>query len=359
MFSQIITYTALIFLVLGGADYITGGRLDLGQEFERGIMSAGRLLICMSGFMVLAPAIAKGIAPVISPLFRAIGADPSLFAGMILASDSGGAALALELADSERAGLFNGQIVGATLGATMMFNIPMVLQSVSREARPPAIYGLLFGIITIPVGCLTAGVAGGFSLETTMGNTVPVLALSLALAAVLIFAQDKVIPLFQLWGKIVQLISTTGIVLGTIQLLSGLQLVPGMAGLEESFQVIGGICVFLAGMFPMVSVIQRLFQRQFQVIGRLLHIGQVSVGGLVSALVNGLPVLAAMEQMDGRGRMLNAAFLVSASCALGDHLAYANQIAPELAGTLVAGKLAAGVAAVLTALLVSPRLSIK
>lgn len=351
MLSQVITWLALIFLVLGAVDYVLGGRFGLGQEFERGIMTTGRLLLCIAGFIIMAPAIARGISPVISPALRMVGADPSLFAGLILASDSGGSVLAMELADRADAGLFNGQIVGATLGTTMMFNIPMVLQSVSPGRRKEVVYGLLIGIITIPVGCFTAGVVGGFSLCMVARNMMPVVVLSAVLMLVLVFFQEKVVMLFQFWSKIVLSISVLGIVLGTFQMLGGIQIIPGMAPLEESFQIVGGICVFLAGMFPLVAVVRRGFQRQFQAIGRCLHISQSAVDGLLSTLINNLPMLSSMEEMDGRGRMINAAFLVSASFVLGDHLAYASQTAPEVIGSLVSGKLIGGAAAVLVVLL--------
>lgn len=351
MLSQVITWLALVFLIVGAADYIMGGKLGLSQEFERGIMATGRLLLCIAGFIIMAPAIARGISPVISPILRMVGADPSLFAGLVLASDSGGSVLAMELADSTEAGLFNGQIVGATLGTTMMFNIPMVLQSVSSEKRKEAVYGLLIGIVTIPVGCFAAGAAGGFSIWMVTKNMLPVIVLSLALILVLIFCQEKIVLLFQLWGKVVLFISVLGIVLGSVQMLAGIQIISGMAPLEESFQIVGGICIFLAGMFPLVAVVRRIFCRQFQAIGRHLHISQNAVDGLLSTLINNLPTLSSLEQMDDKGRMINTAFLVSASFVLGDHLAYSSQTAPELIGALVLGKLAGGVAAVLIVLL--------
>lgn len=350
MLNWILMRAALLFLVLGAADYIMGGRFGLAEEFRHGLMVAGDLLLCMTGFMVLAPAIARGLSGVISPLFRAVGADPSLFAAILLANDSGGAVLAAELADEVQAGLFNGQIVAAMLGATMMFNIPMVLQTVSKEKREAAVYGLLAGVITIPVGCVISGLMGGFSADIIVKNTGPVLVLSLLLTIILIFFSEKVVPLFRIWGKIVTTISVVGITLGTIHLLIGVQLVPGMDSLNEPFQIIGGICVFLAGMFPFMAVVRRVFRHQFMAAGRKLAINQASVSGLLSTLVNGLPTLAMLNEMDDRGRMLNTAFMVSASCAIGDHLAFASQTAPELIGSLVVGKLAAGTAAVLVAM---------
>ena len=83
-------------------------------------------------------------------------------------------------------------------------------------------------------------------------------------------------------------------------------------------------------MFPLVAVVRYIFQRQFQAIGKYLRIDQNAVDGLLATLINNLPAIASLEDMDGRSRMVNTAFLVSASFALGDHLAYSSQTAPDI-----------------------------
>ena len=40
----------LCFLAVGGADYLLDGRFGLGKEFEKGILTCGRLLLVMAGF---------------------------------------------------------------------------------------------------------------------------------------------------------------------------------------------------------------------------------------------------------------------------------------------------------------------
>ena len=56
----IISFVMLIFLLIGAADYACGSRLGLGGEFTKALMTSGRLLLCMSEFMVLAPALVQG-----------------------------------------------------------------------------------------------------------------------------------------------------------------------------------------------------------------------------------------------------------------------------------------------------------
>lgn len=353
MFEQILMGTAFLFLALGAADYATGGHFGLGKEFEQGILSSGRLLLCMAGFLVLAPVLARGLTPILAPALRAIHADPSLFAGTILANDSGGAILASEMADDPQAGAFNGLIVGSMLGVTIMFNIPMVLQCVKPEHRETGIYGLLVGIVTIPVGCVAGGMAGSFSLSVIVGNTAPVLVISLVLAAALIKIPLKTARLFQLLGNAVVAVSIFGLVCGGAKWLLGVELIPGLDPIEGAFSIVGGICVFLAGMFPCVAVIRRLLQTQFAQIGSKLGIQDNGVSGLLSSLVNGLPALSQLDEMDPLGRMLNTAFLVAGSCVFGDHLAYTAQAAPDMLFAVIVGKLAAGLSALgLTLILV-------
>lgn len=353
MFEHILMGTAFLFLILGGVDYAAGGRFGLGKEFEQGILSSGRLLLCMAGFLVLAPVLARGLTPFLSPALRAIHADPSLFAGAILAGDSGGAILAAEMADDPQAGVFNGLIVGSMLGVTIMFNIPMVLQFVRPEHRATSIYGLLAGIITIPVGCIAGGLAGSFPLATIVGNTAPVLAISLVLAAALIRAPLQTARVFQFLGSAVVAVSIFGLICAGADWLLGVTLISGIDPIENAFSIVGGICLFLAGMFPCVAVIRRLLQTQFSKIGNALGIEEQSVSSLLSSLVNGLPAMSQLDDMDPLGRMLNTAFLAAGSCVFGDHLAYAAQTAPDILFALIVGKLTAGLSALaLTYLLV-------
>ena len=83
--------------MLGAIDYLWDGRLGLGRDFERGIKCCGQLMLVMVGFLSLSPVLGTILGPAVTPLFQALGADPSLLAGLFLSSDSGGAPLALAL----------------------------------------------------------------------------------------------------------------------------------------------------------------------------------------------------------------------------------------------------------------------
>lgn len=78
-----------VFLLLGAADYCLGNRWGLGERFAEGFKAMGPLALSMVGIVSLAPVLAAILIPVVSPVYAAIGADPSSFANTILAIDMG------------------------------------------------------------------------------------------------------------------------------------------------------------------------------------------------------------------------------------------------------------------------------
>ena len=98
-------------------------------------MAMGSLALAMIGIICLAPVLANLLRPVVVPLYQALGADPAMFAGTLLANDMG-APLAQELALTQEAGQFGGLIVGSMLGPTIVFTIPVGLGIIKAEDRP-------------------------------------------------------------------------------------------------------------------------------------------------------------------------------------------------------------------------------
>ena len=159
--SDFVIYLMAVFMAIGAIDRILGNKLGLGAELENGIQTFGALALSMLGIIALAPVLANVLRPVVVPVFRLFGADPGMFPGSILACDMGGAALAMELAESREAGLFGGTIIGSMLGATIVFTIPVSLGIIRQEDRKYLAQGILAGIITIPLGALVGGLLAG------------------------------------------------------------------------------------------------------------------------------------------------------------------------------------------------------
>ncbi len=84
-------------------------------------------------------------------------------------------------------------------------------------------------------------------------------------------------------------------------------------------------------------------------IGGLIKINDASVIGLVLSLANSIPTFALVEKMNTKGIIVNMAFAVSVSFVLGDHLAFAMVFDKSYVFGMIAGKLTAGISAVIVA----------
>ena len=344
--NEIIVYLMVLFMALGALDRIFGNRLGLGAEFENGILAMGSLALAMIGIICLAPVLARVLRPVLVPVYRFFGADPAMFAGSILACDMGGATLALELAGSESAGLFGGVIVGSMLGAALVFNIPVALGILEPEDQPYLARGMLFGILTIPIGCLVGGLCAGFPLGMVLQNLIPIAVLALLIALGLWRAENAMIRGFRGFGKGVIALITIGLACAIIERLTGLVLIPGMAPLSEGVDVVGEIAIVLAGAFPLVFAVTKLLKKPLMKLGGLLGMNDVAAAGLIASLANSIPMFGMLKNMDRRGKLINVAFAVSASFVFGDHLGFTAGFAPQLLGAMILGKLAGGVSAI-------------
>ncbi len=349
--SEFVIYLMAVFMVLGALDRIFGSRLGLGVEFENGIQTFGALALSMLGIISLAPVLANVLRPVVVPVFRLLGADPGMFPGTILANDMGGAALALELAENREAGLFGGTIIGSMLGATVVFMIPVSLGIIRQEDRRYLAKGVLAGIITIPVGALAGGLIAGFSVGMVLRNLLPVVIFAALLALGLWKAERAMIKGFTVFGWFVTALITVGLAAGIIETLTGFVIIPGMAPLSDGYAVIGSIAIVLAGAFPLVYVVTKVFRKPLLKLGSLLGMNDVAAAGMVATLANSIPMFGMLKDMDPRGKIINVAFAVSAAFVFGDHLGFTAGFAPEMLVPVIAAKLLSGIAAVGLALL--------
>lgn len=351
--NEIIIYIMVVFMALGAIDRILGNRFGLGEKFEEGILAMGSLALSMIGIIALAPVLANVLRPVVVPLFNLVGADPAVFAGTILANDMGGAPLAKELAQTVEAGQFGGLIVGAMLGPTIVFTIPVALGIIKAEDRPALARGVLAGIITIPVGSFAGGLAAGFQVLMILRNLIPIVVIALLIALGLFLVPNGMVKGFQVFGKIIIIIITVGLAAAIIETLTGITLIPGMAPLEEGYLTVGGIAIVLAGAFPLVHVITKVFQRPLMKLGHLLGMNDKAAAGLVATLANNIPMFGMLHEMDGRGKVINVAFAVSAAFVFGDHLGFTAGFDASMIFPMIVGKLVGGVTAVAVAMFIT------
>ena len=347
-FDQIILWFMAVGLLIGAADKITGNHLGLGEKFDEGFQAMGSLALGMVGIVCLAPVISNLLGPIIIPACRAIGADPALF-GSILANDMGGYSLAMELAEQKEAGLFAGNIVASMLGCTLVFSIPVGLGLIEKEDRPYFSKGLLIGLITIPIGCVAGGLIAGFSAMLIVRNTLPILVIAVLLALGLKFIPEKMIKGCTIFGQFITIIIYIGLACAAFEHITGVVIIKGMAPIMDGMDAIAGIAIVLLGTFPVLAILVKILDKPLNAIGRKMGMDAVSAAGLVFTLANSVPVYTMMKDMKKRGIIINTAWLVPATAALGDHLGFTAGVQPTMITPVVAGKLIAGVVAIILA----------
>lgn len=348
--NDIILYIMVGFMILGAVDRIIGNKFGLGEKFEEGILAMGALAVAMVGVISLAPVLATWLSPIVVPIYTALGADPAMFATTLLANDMGGYPLAMNLALTPEAGQFAGIILGAMMGPTIVFTIPVALGIIKKEDHKALAKGILAGLITIPIGCLAGGIAAGFDLGMILSNLVPIIIVSALLATGLALIPEKMINGFVVFGKGVVIVITIGLAAIIIETLTGIVIIPGMDPISEGFLVVGEIAIVLAGAFPMVHVITKVLSKPLMKMGKVLGMNDSAAAGMVATLANNIPMFGLMKDMDERGKVINVAFAVSASFILGDHLGYTAGVERELIFPMIVGKFVGGVTAVIVAM---------
>ncbi|MCC0658931.1 ethanolamine utilization protein EutH [Clostridioides sp. ZZV14-6154] len=353
--NEIIIYVMVVFMVLGAIDKCIGSKFGLGEQFEEGIMAMGSLAVAMVGVICLAPVLADVLRPIVVPVFDMLGADPAMFAGSLLANDMGGAPLALELAKDPNAGLFGGLIVGAMMGPTIVFIIPVALGIIEKEDQKFLATGILAGIITIPIGAFVGGLVAEFEVMMVLRNLIPIIIFAVVIALGLLKFENAMIKGFTYFGKGVVIVITLGLAAAIVEALTGIVVIPGMKPIGEGIEIVGDIAIVLAGAFPLVFVITKVFNKPLMALGKVLGMNDVSAAGLVASLANCIPMFGMMKDMDNRGKIINIAFSVSAAFVFGDHLGFTAGFNANMITPMIVAKLIGGITAVLLAMVIASK----
>lgn len=351
-----VTLVMAAFAVLGALDCILGNRLGLGKEFERGLSMFGTLALSMIGMIVLAPVIADLLRPALAAMASVIPIDPSVVPASLFAIDMGGAPLSTELAADASVGTFHGLVVASMMGCTVSFTVPFALGAVKKERHRELLVGLLCGIVTIPVGCLVAGLFTSIPLGTLLLNLCPLVLFSVLIAIGLWKAPNACVKVFSVVGVGIKILIVAGLAIGIVTFLTGFELLPGAESLESAAMVVVNATVVLTGAFPLIKVLSFLLKKPLGALGRRLGVNDTSMMGFLSSLAASMTTFDSMGQMDKKGAVLNSAFAVSAAFAFTDHLAYTLAWRADYLPIVILGKLVAGVLAVLVACVVYRRL---
>lgn len=351
-FNTIIMWIMAVGAIVGGLDRLFGNKFGLGEKFEEGFNAMGPLALGMVGIVCLSPVISKYLGPIIIPALTGIGADPAIF-GSILPNDTGGYPLAMSLAINRQAGLFSGLIVASMLGCTVVFSIPVGLSLIERKDQPYFAKGLLIGLITVPIGSLIGGAIAGYDMGMVIINSVPVIAISVLLALGLKFIPDQMIKGCIWFGNFIVWVITVGLAAAAFEAMTGVVIIPGMSPISEALAIIGSIGVVLLGTFPVLSILTKVLDKPLNSVGSRLGMDATSAAGIVFTLANSIPVYKMMKDMNARGKIINTAWLVPATAALGDHLGFTAGVYPDAITAVVISKIVAGVLAIALAMLLT------
>ena len=349
---QVVPIIMIAFALLGALDRILGNKFGLGKEFEKGFLLLGQLVLSMMGMIIIAPVIADFLSPAFDFVYNVLGIEPSIIPATLFANDMGGAPLAERIAKDGALGMYNAMIVSSMMGATVSFTIPLALGCVKKEKHKALILGLLSGIVTIPVGCLFAGVVCGISFVPLILDLLPLIVFAALIAVCLLLFPDACIRVFNVFGLFIKVIVTIGLAHGMMELLLGKRLLENAAPAAEGALICLNAAVVMAGAFPLLFVLSKLLSKPRLLLGRALGIDKVSTLGFLSTLANNASTFEMMNDMDQKGTVLNAAFAVSASFVLADHLAFTLAFAPSYLFSMVVGKLISGVFAVCFAMFI-------
>lgn len=355
---NIVSLVMLIFSVLGAIDYIIGCRFGIGKEFERGIMLIGTMTLSMVGMIVLAPTIAYLLDPVLTVIAQNTPFEPSVIAGSLLANDMGGAPLAMEIAKTEMSGYFNGLVVGAMMGATISFTLPLALGVTKKEQHKNIMLGLMCGIAAVPVGCFVSGLMMKMPIMELLINIIPLIIFSAIIAVGLLKIPNLCVKIFNVFGIIIKTIIVIGLVAGIAAFLLDFE-IPHTAPIEEGIMVVFNASAVMTGAFPLLYIIGKLVKKPLGKLAGKIGINETSALGFVGSLATNVTTFGIMKDMDDKGVVLNSAFAVSAAFTFAGHLAFTMSFNADMLPAVIVGKLVGGVCAVLVAQLIYSRMNKK
>ena len=348
---SVIKIVVLIFSALGAVDYLLGDKLGIGKEFQKGFSLFCPMVLSMLGMIVIAPALGVWLQPAFNGFYRLLGIDPSIIPAALFANDMGGMQLSQSVCRERAVGNFNAFVVSSMMGCVISFTIPFSLGIVKKEQQKDLFFGFLCGIVTIPAGCLVAGMLCGLPMGALIVDLVPLLVVSGILTAGLLLAPKLCVKCFCLFGGFMKVLSLVGLMLAIFTFLTNVELSPHFDTFENAAFICANACVTLSGALPFMAVVTRLLGKPLDRLGSHVGIDSTSAVALLGSLVTNASSFGVMDQMNRKGVVLNGAFAVSAAFTFGSHMAFTMAFDSTYVLPVIAGKLVSGICALILALL--------
>lgn len=346
-----ITIVVLIFSLIGAFDKLIGDKFGIGKEFEKGFKLFAPMAMAMLGMLVLAPAIGVWLMPFFEKFYSFFGIDPSIIPASLFANDMGGMTLSQTVCKSQSLGNFNGFVVSSMMGCVISFTIPFSTGIVNKSQHKELFFGLLCGIVTIPIGCLVSGLLLKIKIGELILNLLPLIIFSIIIGVLLIFFTNTCIKIFSVFGTLIRIVAIIGLVCAIFTFLTKIEINKNFDTLENAAFVCVNASVTLSGALPFMFILSKLLDKPMNKIGSKIGIDGVSALALLSTLVTNATTFGLMDKMNKKGAVLNSAFATSAAFTFGGHLALTMAFNSDYVVPMIIGKIVSGISSVLLALL--------
>lgn len=384
LIGTIVVYIIMACAIAGCLASVIKPESELGQQFVAGIDSIGPIFLPVAGIMASAPYLTAFVSAVFGPAYSAVGADPAMAATTFIAVDMGGYQLADALAETRESWIM-AMVTGYMAGATIVFSIPVALKMLEKRDRKYLALGVMSGLLAIPIGVLVASAIIAVShpmvrevvstnadaiyqLALSWGqigvNLIPLIIICVALAAGLKFKPDAMIKGFIVFGRVMEGALKIVFVLVVVEYFTGVWSTlfgsfgfdPIIADEEDIFralEVSGAIGMMLCGAFPMVYLIRRYLAKPLAKIGGAVGLSSDATAGLLAGSANVLALFSMVKDLRAKDKVICMAFAVCCAFLFGDHLSFTANFQPNLIVVVLAGKLAAGICAIVFAKLLA------
>ncbi len=384
LIGTIVVYIIMACAIAGCLASVIKPESELGQQFVAGIDSIGPIFLPVAGIMASAPYLTAFVSAVFGPAYSAVGADPAMAATTFIAVDMGGYQLADALAETRESWIM-AMVTGYMAGATIVFSIPVALKMLEKRDRKYLALGVMSGLLAIPIGVLAASAIiavshpmvrevvstnadATYQLALSWGqigvNLIPLIIICVALAAGLKFKPDAMIKGFIVFGRVMESALKIVFVLVVVEYFTGVWSTlfgsfgfdPIIADEEDIFralEVSGAIGMMLCGAFPMVYLIRRYLAKPLAKIGGAVGLSSDATAGLLAGSANVLALFSMVKDLRAKDKVICMAFAVCCAFLFGDHLSFTANFQPNLIVVVLAGKLAAGICAIVFAKLLA------
>lgn len=335
----------LIGCLLGLFDKILNNRWGFVDAFDKGINSMGSIAMSMIGFYCIAITLIQNNVSIITNISKDSLLDPSIIIGSILAPDMGGFSIVSGLQNSSFL-IFSGIILSSTLGQTISFQLPIFLASLKKDDLSTFINGLVYGILSLPLVLVV--VALYLNIPNLFINLLPILLLCLILVVALYVSYKKTIFILTLFGYIIRILSILLFAMVILQLFFANLTFTEDSLIAEAMIIVLRMCIIVCGSMVLSNIIIKRFSKLIFIIGQKLGVNSTSVVGLLLSLGTSIAMVPLYNQMDRKGKMMNAAFSVAGAYVFGGQLGFVSGVVGNQDVLIyILSKLLAGIIAVI------------